>query len=67
MQLNYDFSNHVFLTLSSGSVLNASAILGDSIPTYYLYLYVKTRNNKLFLDCETSIRRRLESLQKMGK
>ncbi len=37
IQLNHDFSSHVFLTVSSGSVLNASAMLGDNIPTFYLY------------------------------
>lgn len=37
VQLNHDFSNHVFLTVSSGSVISASAMLGDQIPTGFLF------------------------------
>lgn len=44
IQLNHDFSDHVFLTISSGSVLNASAMLGDVVTTYYLYPLVVGRN-----------------------
>ncbi len=43
-QLNYDFSEHVFLSLLSNSVLNATAMLGDEIPTWYLWKCVGRSN-----------------------
>lgn len=43
-QLNYDFSEHVFLSMLSNSVLNATAMLGDEIPTWYLWNCVGASN-----------------------
>lgn len=45
IQINRDFSDHVFLSVNSGSVLNASAMLGDDIPTFYLYPLVRGKND----------------------
>lgn len=45
VQLNHDFSKHVFLSLSSGSVMCATAMLGDSVLTWYLWDCVE-RSNK---------------------
>ncbi|MEG0687792.1 MAG: hypothetical protein RR466_03800 [Hungatella sp.] len=44
IQLNHDFSNYIFISLSSGSVLTASAMLGDDIESYYLFPVVAGKN-----------------------
>lgn len=44
IQLNHDFNEHVFLTVSSGSVLNASAMLGENIRTLFLYPLLPNQN-----------------------
>ena len=45
VQLNHDFSNHVFLTVSSGSAINTSAMLGDQIPTGILFPLLSAENS----------------------
>lgn len=45
-QLNGDFSAHVFITLSSSSILNACAMLGDNIESYILYPCVQGKNKE---------------------
>ena len=37
IQLNYDFSRHIFLTAASGSVLSVNAVITDKAETYFLY------------------------------
>lgn len=66
IQLNHDFSNHVFLTTSSGSVLNASVMLEDHIPTHYLYPLVLGKNKEFDRFCQESIYQTLVVLQKLG-
>lgn len=66
IQLNHDFSNHVFMTVSSGSVVNASAMLGDRIPTIFLYPLVKGRNAYVDDFCENTIQPTLEKLNHIG-
>lgn len=65
IQLNHDFSNHVFLTVSSGSVINASAMLGDQIPTGFLFplLPADVSSNKPFYNGITKL---IASLKKIG-
>lgn len=66
IQLNQDFSNHVFLTVSSGSVVNASAMLGDKVPTFFLYPLVKGRNTSIDSYCENTIQPTLDKLKQIG-
>ena len=44
IQLNHDFSNHIFISLSSGSIMNATAMLNDNIEIYFLFPCVKGKN-----------------------
>lgn len=66
IQINHDFSSHVFLTVSSGSVVNASAMLGDRIPTFFLYPLVKGRNASVDSFCENVIQPTLDGLKRIG-
>lgn len=66
IQLNNDFSDHIFMTICSGSVLNASALIGDRIPTFFLYPIVKGRNEYLDEYCENTIQPTVEKLYRIG-
>ncbi len=66
IQLNHDFTDHIFLTVSSGSVLNASAMLEDDIATYFLYPCLKGKNQKWDKLCEQSIYGSIKKLQEKG-
>lgn len=46
IQLNYNFSNHVFLTATSGSVLSVNLSLKEGPPTYFLYPMCDLSQNK---------------------
>ena len=65
IQLNNDFADHVFLTVSSGSVVNASAMLGDMIPTYFLYPMVKGKNTDMDKICSDVLETTVNALQKI--
>ena len=45
IQLNYDFSNHVFLTCTSGSVLSVNMMPEKGPKVYFLYNLCNARNN----------------------
>ena len=62
IQLNYDFSKHVFITVCSGSVLSISSVIPNPPRTILAYKIVNTKNNSLALN---SIKM-LESLIKNG-
>lgn len=47
VQLNYDFSGYVFISLVSSSILNATAMLGDSVKTWYLWKCAEKSNSWL--------------------
>ena len=64
IQLNHDFSDHVFLTLSSGSVLNASSMLQDHIPTYFLFPCVRGRNEAFDRGYAKEIESTIKELQR---
>lgn len=66
IQMNHDFSEYVFLTVSSGSVLNASAMLDDHITTYYLFPFIRGINKEIDRFCEDSIVETLSALHKLG-
>lgn len=42
--LNYDFKNHVFLSVTSGSVMFGSAVLKQGPKTFYLYNFCKNKD-----------------------
>lgn len=67
VQLNHDFSEHIFLTLSSGSVLNASVMLGDEIETKYLYPLARKNNEQFYQLNDRIIGSTLDKLRKIGK
>lgn len=66
IQLNREFRGHVFLTLASGSVLNASAMLGDRVPTCFLYPLVRGRDASFDRFCEGSVAPTLRALRRLG-
>ena len=35
--MNHDFSNNIFITIASGSILSPRIVFGDNIPTFMLY------------------------------
>lgn len=50
IQLNYDFSNHVFITVCSGSVLAINSVIPNPPRTCLLYKLAKTENNQCALN-----------------
>lgn len=63
IQLNYDFSNHVFLTICSGSVLSISPIISNPPKTIFLYNLIKT-SNELF---NNTVKNFIELREKISK
>lgn len=53
IQLNYDFSKHVFITVCSTSVLNINSIILNPPMTIFAYKLVKNKNNTIL---KTSIK-----------
>ncbi len=47
LQLFYDFSNHVFITVLSGCVISVNSILNKPTKTFFLYPIAKFENNIL--------------------
>lgn len=43
--MNNDFSDKVFLTIASGSVLSPRIIFGENVPTYMLFNCTKNRSH----------------------
>lgn len=37
IQLNHDFDEHIFMSLTSVSIMNATVMLNDKVKTFYLY------------------------------
>lgn len=65
IQLNHDFSGHVFISLSSGSIVNTMAMTKEAIPSYFLYPMVMGKNGWMDSYAE-NINSTLERLQAMG-
>ena len=40
--MNHDFSNNIFITIASGSILSPRIVFGDNIPTFMLYNCINT-------------------------
>lgn len=66
IQMNHDFSEHIFFTMSSGSVISGCALLGDKIKTYLLYPMDKEKDKKFYNFCEISLKRLILKLQEGG-
>ena len=66
IQLNYDFSNHVFLTVCSGSVLSISSIIPNPPKTYFLYKLINS-DNAMFKNSVDKFTKSQEQLAKTGK
>ncbi len=67
IQLNHNMSNCIFLSLSSGSILNASVMLGDMVDTYYLYPLVKGKNKAFDQRCKEEISVLINELKECGR
>lgn len=65
IQLNHDFSSHVLISLSSGSIINLMAMMNENIPSYFLFPMVKGRNSVID-EYGEDITRTLSRLQEMG-
>ena len=66
IQLNYDFSNHVFLTVCSGSVLSISSIILNPPTTYLLYKLINS-SNSVFKDNVRKLEDSKDQLDEIGK
>jgi hypothetical protein len=66
IQLNNKFDNQVFITISSGSILNATALLADNIETYILFPGLMGKDKKFDNYCENELKGRIALLQEEG-
>ena len=67
IQLNYDFEDKIFLTVTSSSVLSVNLILEKPIKTYFLYKECKTDKNFLIKEAIIRIEEILHSLDSNKK
>lgn len=65
IQLNFDFSKNVFITLTSTAPIEASLLFADSIVTYYLFPYIISENKRFKWICNKD-KKILEALQHSG-
>lgn len=66
MQLNHDFTKHVFISLSSGSTINITAMKNENIPVFMLFPLVAGKDKYMDSVAYASIRKTLEDLQALG-
>jgi len=67
IQLNNSFSKNCFLSISSSSILNATAMLNDEIETYFLYPLVLGRNEYFDKMAKDEIQATLNKLHSRGR
>lgn len=65
IQLNYDFTKHVFISLSSGSTLNITAMKNENIPVFMLFPLVAGKDKQIDSYC-VNMKKTLEALQALG-
>lgn len=65
--LNHDFSNNVFLSISSGSMLTGPAVIQEDYISYYLYPLVFKQLNEHGKSMVNGTRKVLEQIQHQGK
>ena len=63
IQMNYDFSNHVFLTATSTGAISGLLELQQPIRTYFLYPLCKTEKNSIAQQSIASLRIVMDKLQ----
>ena len=63
IQLNHTFENNVFVSLSSGGIINATAMLNDDIKAFFLFPCVKGRNKEFDNRVQTEIVSTLNQLK----
>lgn len=66
IQLTHDFSGHIFISLISGSMITASAMLRDEIESYYLFPMIRGKNNFYDEYIAKSLLPTIEKLQSAG-
>lgn len=66
IQLNHDFTKHVFVSLSSGSTLNITAMKNENIPVFMLFPMVAGKNKYLDGATYANISKIINGLQSMG-
>lgn len=66
MQLNHDFSKHVFVSLSSGSTINITAMKNENIPVFLLYPMIEGKDKYMDTDTYANITRTLDCLKSIG-
>lgn len=66
IQLNHDFTKHIFISLSSGSTVNITAMKNENIPVFLLFPLVAGKNKFMDSLVYASIKRGLEELQALG-
>lgn len=66
IQLTHDFSDHVFISLVSSSIVTASAILHDDIESYFLFPAIKGKSRFYDEFIAESMQPLIENLQNTG-
>lgn len=66
MQLNHDFTKHIFISLSSGSTINITAMKNENIPVFLLFPLVTGKDKSMDSVIYPTIRKVIEHLQAMG-
>ncbi len=57
IQMNYDFSNHVFMTVASGSVFGVNVMIKNRAKVFYLYKLCQYEGNRLIEESVRTIER----------
>lgn len=66
IQLTHDFSNHVFISLLSSSIVTASAILQDEIESYFLFPMITGRSSRYDEYIEKTLQPLITNLHDIG-
>lgn len=66
MQLNHDFSKHIFLSLSSGSTINVTAMKNENIPVFLLYPMIAGKDKYMDTVAYANITRTIDRLKSIG-
>ncbi|MBR0204037.1 MAG: hypothetical protein IJQ56_06715, partial [Synergistaceae bacterium] len=66
IQLNHDFSKHVFLSMISSSIVNVMAMKNESIPAYFLYLMAEDDGGWFIKTIKEHNQRIMKGLHEMG-
>lgn len=67
IQMNHDFSKHIFITMSSGSVISGCALLDDEVETYLLYPIDKEMDTGFNEFCDVVLKELIMKLHGQSK